>query len=168
MLETSQKEAQLRVLQVEIDSRVQQIMTSADAWPCRKGCDACCRSLASLPQATATEWSAITVAMDKLPAGQRKQIEDRIEELGSHPIRPVSCPFLDRDASSCLIYEDRPVACRTYGFYVERDGGLYCGPIQQDVERGGYALVVWGNHAAVEAKLEAIGRPIDVFTWWSG
>ncbi len=43
-------------------------------------------------------------------------------------------------------YAQRPVACRTYGFYVQRELGLYCGDIEARVAGGELADVVWGNH----------------------
>ena len=69
------------------------------------------------------------------------------------------CPFLEDGA--CLVYEVRPVACRTYGFYVDRDGGQYCelvGALNADV--------VWGNGASVDVDLGALGARRDLVSWW--
>lgn len=73
---------------------------------------------------------------------------------------PYTCAFLDPAHGACLIYQHRPIACRTYGFYVDERGvGLYCESIQKGVEGGDFADVVWGNHSALEARLAALGAP---------
>jgi hypothetical protein len=48
-----------------------------------------------------------------------------------------------------------------YGFYVERDRGLYCGRILERAERGEYDEVVWGNACAVEARAAALGPRLE-------
>jgi uncharacterized protein len=72
---------------------------------------------------------------------------------------PIVCPLLERGA--CLVYEVRPVACRMYGFYVDRDGGQFC-----DIIEALHADVVWGNAAAVDAELSACGDRRDLLTRW--
>ncbi len=74
--------------------------------------------------------------------------------------RPIVCPFLDRTEHSCLIYEYRPVACRTYGFYVERDKGLYCEEIRIRVDSGEFSDVVWGNACSVETRMQSFGKQV--------
>ena len=49
-----------------------------------------------------------------------------LRALTEQATRPAVCPMLDETASACRVYEYRPVACRTYGFYVQHDLGLYC------------------------------------------
>lgn len=158
---------ELQVLQSDIDSRVQQIRSSVSAWPCSKGCDGCCRSLATVPEATQTEWQLVDAAMEELPEFLRQQIGERVRQLREHAARPITCPFLDLAAGACLIYEHRPSACRTYGFYVERDKGLFCTIIQEQVESGAYRNVVWGNHAAIETAVAQQGGAIDLLTWFN-
>jgi hypothetical protein len=65
------------------------------------------------------------------------------------------CPFLDDSAGKCLEYAYRPVACRTYGFYVERDRGLYRAKIEAMVDRGECSDVIWGNQSAIDPQLES-------------
>jgi Fe-S-cluster containining protein len=76
------------------------------------------------------------------------------------------CPLLDEKSGACLVYAARPVACRTYGFYADREGGLYCTLIEE------YAAtthtIVWGNHEAVEARLDAIGSRRNLVEWLAG
>jgi Fe-S-cluster containining protein len=165
--ETVSPSDELRVLQSEIDSRVQHIRSSVNSWPCAKGCDSCCRSLAALPQATEMEWRLIDSLLTSFPAEQRELIELRVHQLTEQQGRPIVCPFLDPSSGACLVYERRPLACRTYGFYVERDGGLFCSIIQEQLDCGMYSEVVWGNHAAIEHRSSQLGPSIDVLTWWN-
>jgi len=146
-------------LQREIDARTAQIAASHGAWPCRAGCDFCCRNLAESPRLTWAEWESVSEGLAKLPNAIRAEIQQRAEQ----PSRV--CPFLDRDAGRCLIYEYRPIACRTYGFYIERDRGLYCGQIEERVDAGEMSDVVWGNVAGVEEQLATMGEKIGLSDW---
>ncbi len=77
-----------------------------------------------------------------LPAAVRAEAEARLvlSALGS---APYTCSFLDPAVGSCLIYAYRPIACRTYGFYVdERGTGLYCGIIRERVEAGEFSETI--------------------------
>jgi Fe-S-cluster containining protein len=143
----------------EIDSRTREIAASHGDWLCRRGCDMCCRNLAELPRLTKPEWDLVEQGLAQLPDAVRQAIFARIEKSTR------VCPFLDPAAGNCLIYEHRPVACRTYGFYVERDRGLYCKAIEARVETGEMANVVWGNAAAVDATLEELGEKISLSDW---
>jgi Fe-S-cluster containining protein len=95
-----------------------------------------------------------------LPAHHQKAIAERLQMLS--PQTPVVCPFLDQDAGACLIYEHRPAACRTYGFYVERDKGLWCGRIAS----ADTTDVVWGNQCAVDCRLDDLGPRINLREWF--
>jgi Fe-S-cluster containining protein len=154
--------AELRVLHEEVAARAREIADAHGGWPCRKGCDRCCRSLADAPRLTRPEWELLQDGLARLPAGVRHEIELRLTTLNGSV-----CPFLDGEAGACLVYEHRPIACRTYGFYVERDRGLYCREIEAMVERGECGGVVWGNAESVERRLRALGESIDVRTWFS-
>jgi Fe-S-cluster containining protein len=155
----------LVTLHREIDSRTREIATSHGDWPCRKGCDACCRRLAELPRLIRPEWELLEEGLARLPAETQQEIAARIGALLQ--AKGTICPFLDRAAGSCLVYEHRPAACRTYGFYVERDRGLYCGQIEAQVDSGAMAEVVWGNAAGVEARLDEFGKKIGLLDWFS-
>jgi Fe-S-cluster containining protein len=144
----------LRILHGEIESRVDAIRAARD-WPCRKGCDYCCRHLAAPPQLTAAERQLLDEGIARLPDELHQQIEGRLTALASAS-RPIVCPYLDLEARACLVYDCRPVACRTYGYYVERDGGQYCTEIEAMVNRGECKDVVWGNGEAVTARLESL------------
>lgn len=145
----------LRVVHREIEERAREIAAVSGGWPCHKGCDRCCRRLADVPRLTGAERDLLSEGVAHLPAEVRRQVEERVREM-AHAVPPIVCPFLDRDAGACLVYDCRPVACRTYGFYVERDSGLYCGTIREMAEAGRCEAVVWGNACAVEVKLDML------------
>jgi uncharacterized protein len=149
----------LVLLQREVDARTHEIAASHGAWPCRAGCDFCCRNLAEPPRLTSAEWKLVSEGLTRLADATRAEIQQRAEQ----PSRV--CPFLDRDAGQCLIYEHRPIACRTYGFYVERDHGLYCRQIEERVDAGEMSEVVWGNVAGVDEQLAAMGEKIGLSDW---
>ena len=146
-------------LQREIDRRTGQIAAVHGNWPCRAGCDFCCRNLAEPPRLTHLEWLSVTVGLAQLPEQIRAEIKARATETSR------VCPFLDPDAGKCLIYEHRPIACRTYGFYIERDRGLYCKHIEERVDAGEMAEVVWGNVAGVDERLAAVGEKVPLSDW---
>ena len=74
--------------------------------------------------------------------------------------------MLDRSAGSCRVYTHRPVACRTYGFYVQREKGLYCKDIEARVADGDWAEVVWGNQDAIDHLLGDLGDTRELTEWW--
>jgi len=139
-------------------ARAKAITERHPEWPCRRGCDHCCRSLARPPELSGLEWREVAAGLALLAPELRAEVEARRSAGPSHV-----CPFLDPAAAACLIYEHRPIACRAYGFYVdERGDGLYCGMIRERVEAGEFADVVWGNHSALERRLAEFGntRPL--------
>lgn len=128
-------------------------------WPCRAGCADCCRSLAQLPSLAVAEWERLEAAV---PAAQQAAVAQRVREQLARGQGPYTCPWLDPSSDRCLVYEARPVACRTYGFYVERDKGLYCSRIEQRVAAGELDQVVWGNQVTVDEQLDAIGPRVSL------
>ena len=158
----------LITLQKEIDNRVQGIRACAADWPCAKGCDTCCRQLAGIPELTAAEWEWLREGLASLPPEQLGTIRDAMQALAASPARPVTCPFLDRKTGACPVYAHRPIACRTYGFYVQRDKGLYCGDIEARVAAGHMDNVVWGNHDAIDNRLAGLGEKRPLTEWFLG
>jgi uncharacterized protein len=150
----------LQILHRQIDARVLAIKEQHGAWPCREGCDHCCRRLAAPPVLTDAERELLRQGLSTLPDEVSQAVERRWEAMNGAE-RPIICPLLDTNKGMCLIYEYRPVACRTYGFYVERDRGLYCTQIETMVERGECEDVVWGNQAAVESALLCLQNGMD-------
>jgi Fe-S-cluster containining protein len=86
--------------------------------------------------------------------------------LAHQQSRPLTCPLLDQTTNACLVYAQRPVACRTYGFYVQRELGLYCRDIESLVADGALADVVWGNHDAIDRRLAGLGQARALTEWF--
>jgi hypothetical protein len=75
----------------------------------------------------------------------------------------VVCPLLDTDSGACLVYEARPVACRAYGFYAERQFVLGCSRIEAMAPQR--PNIVWGNHIALEDRLLSLGAAVPLSDW---
>jgi len=142
-------------IQEQVRARTGEIAAAHGNWPCRRGCDDCCRHLASVPRVTRDEWQLMEPALNA-------NLRERIRE-SARQTRPVVCPLLDEDSGACLIYAVRPVACRSYGFYAERDKVLGCHRIET-VARESHD-VVWGNHEALDARLAQLGPARELFDW---
>lgn len=151
----------------DIDARVQAIREGAPDWLCNKGCDYCCRHLANVPELTAAEWALLSEGLAALEPRRLKGIIGAVGALGLTQGCPVVCPMLDRESGACPVYAHRPVACRTYGFYVQRDKGLYCGEIEARVAFGGLDEVVWGNQDAVDHRLGSMGESRPLTVWFA-
>ena len=152
-------------LQQEIDVRVAEI-TDGRQWPCGKGCDPCCHRLAEIPLITEVEWQLLQAAFRALPDDVQLEVDGRVRALALNPERPLACPLLDSARGQCRIYAARPIACRTYGFYVQRGQGLYCRHIEQRVEQGEWHDVIWGNHDAIDRRLTLLGKQQSLLDWW--
>ncbi len=159
--------ALLSQLYTDIEARVRIILDDNPDWLCRMGCDGCCRRLAEVPRLTAAEWALLRDGLAALPPERLREIDRDIAALAEQSSRPVVCPLLDRSAGACLVYAHRPVACRTYGFYVQRDLGLYCKDIEARVTDGALAEVVWGNQDAIDRRLCALGDSRDLTEWFA-
>ncbi|HEY4087139.1 MAG TPA: YkgJ family cysteine cluster protein [Bryobacteraceae bacterium] len=142
-------------IQEQVRARTEEIAETHGDWPCRKGCDDCCRHLASVPRVTRDEWLLIDSAIDAT-------LRERIRASAQNT-RPVICPLLDEDSGACLIYAARPVACRSYGFYAERDKVLGCHRIETLAQES--QDVVWGNHEILEERLARLGQARELFKW---
>ena len=161
----------LTQLHADIDARVQAIRENRPEWPCAKGCDGCCRRLAGAPQLTPAEWSQLREGLATLSPESLRQVSRNMAGLaavdGERP-RHIVCPLLDRSANACLVYAQRPVACRTYGFYVQRRLGLYCHDFESRVAAGMLVDVVWGNHEAIDRQLAGFGEGRPLSEWFEG
>jgi Fe-S-cluster containining protein len=157
----------LQQLHLDIDRRVGNIRENRPDWLCGKGCDQCCRRLAEVPQLTATEWALLQEGLAALTADHLLEISRKISALAGQPSRPIVCPLLDQTNGACPVYLQRPVACRSYGFYVQRDLGLYCHDIESLVAEGKLADVVWGNHDAIDQRLTGLGESRPLTEWFA-
>jgi len=154
----------LPILHQEAEKCASAAVAAHPDWPCRKGCDLCCRRLANLPLLTSKEWHLVEEGLRQLDEETRRGIRERIAGLAAAV--PYTCPLLETETGACLVYEQRPVACRTYGFYVERDQGLYCELIRERVERGELGGVVWGNQELMDCQLDTLGPRIGFREWF--
>jgi Fe-S-cluster containining protein len=154
-------------LHADIDARVTAIRDGHPDWLCRQGCDGCCRRLAEIPLITAAEWALLKEGLAALPPDLLEEIGQEIAALAGQSARPVVCPMLDREAGACRVYAHRPVACRTYGFYVQRDLGLYCQDMESRVANGAWAEVVWGNQDVIDRRLGSLGDARDLSEWFA-
>ena len=157
----------LSQLHLAIDARVQNIRENHPDWLCGKGCDQCCRRLAEVPQLTAAEWALLQEGLAMLTPENRQQISEKMSALAGQSARPITCPLLDQSTGACPVYAQRPVACRSYGFYVQRDLGLYCREIEAQVAAGALADVVWGNHDAIDQQLTGQGESRALTEWFA-
>ena len=81
---------------------------------CRVGCDGCCRHISLF----AVEAVALAGALSALPAGQSARIRNMARTASGAAV----CPLLEN--GRCLLYEARPIICRTHGFplLADREG----------------------------------------------
>ncbi|MDQ7822722.1 MAG: YkgJ family cysteine cluster protein [Candidatus Eremiobacteraeota bacterium] len=88
-------------------------------------CNICCSSVASLG-VTELEFDYIHEFLER--SGRDVEgaalFRDYIFTVRKPPdVRPqkLICPFYDRKAEGCAIYEVRPLSCRTYGHFIRED-----------------------------------------------
>jgi Fe-S-cluster containining protein len=158
----------LPILDARIDARANETRRAHSWWPCAKGCDLCCRSLPHLPTITGAEWERLRDAIDALSPDVRRAVEERLDASADAPL-PVTCPLLDASVGACLVYAARPIACRTYGFYTERDAGLHCTEVLRQVDTNDAgSSVVWGNGEGIAADMSEFGAARSLRDWWRG
>jgi len=162
-----QEDKSLFRLHAEIDARVHAIRGDRPDWLCGKGCDSCCRRLAEVPQLSAAEWHLLQEGLSALTPERLGGISRAMAALVGQRSRPVVCPLLDQSSGACPVYAQRPVACRSYGFYVQRDLGLYCHDIESRVAGSELADVVWGNHDAIDRQVAALGESRALTEWFA-
>lgn len=152
-------------LHADIDARVRSIRASHPDWPCAKGCATCCRRLAEVPPLARAEWDLLREGILALPEALRREVTAGIGALADSAERPIRCPLLDAQTGACRVYAYRPVACRSYGFYVQRGQGLYCTEIEYRVAAGDWADAIWGNQDAVDRRLAGLGDRRELPDW---
>lgn len=161
VLEMDEIRQLLHDIDERIELRVQAIRSERDWWPCQRGCDHCCRHLAHPPELSAAEWERVDEAVAQLSSLERVVVEQRINALQQQIAENtlgsfVVCPYLNEQEGACRIYHARPIACRTYGFFVARDQDQYCQQIETEINQRRENAIVWGNAEAVRHQLEQI------------
>jgi Fe-S-cluster containining protein len=156
----------LNELHTQIDHRVAVTRADHPDWLCRTGCEGCCHRLAAIPQLTEAEWALLQEGLSLLPQIILESIRKSIAALKEQSARHIVCPMLNQETGTCRVYPYRPTACRTYGFYVQRDKGLYCKDIETQVDSGILDNVVWGNQDAIEELLKHTGETRQLTEWF--
>ena len=95
----------------KVDAKVDQIVERhSSRIRCQKGCHQCC-----LPQISVSRIEAVSIG-DFL--NHRPEIIEKLKHVAlNDPHKGRRCRFLDEDGA-CLIYEARPIICRTHGLPV--------------------------------------------------
>lgn len=156
----------LTKLHADVDQRVNTIRAAHPDWLCRSGCEGCCHRLSDIPQITAEEWALLREGLEQLPEVLQHNIRQNIAALTDQESRPIVCPMLNQETGTCRVYLYRPTACRTYGFYVQRDKGLYCKDIESQVANGKLDDVIWGNQDAIDKRLKYTGETRELTAWF--
>jgi len=153
----------------QIENRVEQIIQNIRSqypgWSCQKGCDECCRRLAELPLITRAEWLRLKEGLIQLPEGEVLQIRNEVKDL-SRESGPLICPLLEPMEGACRVYPYRPLACRSYGYFIQKGVGLHCKQIEAEVDQGVLDQVVWGNQDALERDMRQEGAPRSLNDWF--
>ena len=178
MDQSSVMRTRLLAIYDDVERRARATSETHAWWPCRRGCDTCCRRLADVPQLVRAEWELLEEGLAALAPEVRSAIVARIRALDTaERPRHVTCPMLDEQEGACLVYAHRPGACRTYGFYVERELGLHCALVTDAVaqheahhdDTEASEPVVWGNQGGVDYALarlaETDAAPLPLTAW---
>jgi len=147
-----------------IDERCRSTIQDHPGWPCTKGCGMCCERLSREPELTEAEWTHLAEGIDALAPTIRERVATAIVEQPTNEGELVVCPLLDRDAGACLVYDHRPAACRTYGFFARRTDTLACSMV---VDHAANKDVMWGNHERIDHDLGSGSNVRTLREWFS-
>lgn len=151
-------------IHTDIDARVNAIRKNYTNWQCKMGCDGCCKKLAEIPSLTQDEWDLLCIGLNQLSSKILNEITETVTKL--EPAQFIVCPMLDKSLGICQVYDYRPIACRTYGYYVQYDKGLYCHDILEQVDNGELNNVVWGNQNTIDRQLNHLGNSKLLTEWF--
>ncbi len=165
-----ENDAQLTEVYKEIETRVAQAQRTHPVWPCKKGCDACCRRLAQPPEFTAVEWLRLYQGIQTLPNAIQDDIKEKVAALAHRDETEQSfvvCPLLDEEKGACHVYAHRPAACRMYGFYVSQHNNQWCQLIEDLFQAGDLEGAMLGNHTAMRRLIrQKFGDTRSIVQWW--
>ncbi len=103
----------IRTLHQTVDQFFNKALKGApDQFACRPGCNDCCRVDLSV---FGVEAALIEEAFAVLPVAVRAAAAARAE-AGTH------CCMIDPESGLCIVYESRPIICRSHGLTVLVDG----------------------------------------------
>lgn len=93
-----------------------------DDFACAAGCASCCHAWLSV---SAVEAHELRLALQAMPAAQRADVRQRgLRELAREQAQEEPrCAFLSDD-DRCVVYERRPLVCRTQGHALRYPHGL--------------------------------------------
>lgn len=92
-----------------------------DADRLRRGLETLSATAADRLRERAREAAAVLAGLD-YPGDPRTGVLTHGDTLFGPRFRNVPCPVLDLESGACLLYEYRPIACRTYGPAVTLEG----------------------------------------------
>lgn len=162
----------LLVLFDEVEARAAALAQAHAGWPCTRGCGACCRGLARVPELTRSEWELVAAALERLPDLEHEICLERARTLAS-ALREhggdqrCECPLFDPHSETCRVYAARPLACRSYGFYAGRQHDAWCELVAAHVADKRDQLLL-GNLDGVEAELGRIDADRRSLLDWLG
>jgi uncharacterized protein len=156
----------------EVHARAAALSRDHAGWPCTRGCGACCRSLARVPDLTRSEWELVERALRELPESEHEVCRERARALAASAREDgadqrCECPLFDARCDTCRIYAARPLACRSYGFYAGRRHDAWCGLVARHVEDRRDQLLL-GNLDGIEAELGRIDPERRSLLEWLG
>jgi uncharacterized protein len=159
----------LEALYARVEARAADLSAARSAWPCRRGCDHCCRHLAAPLPGSGAEWAYLWEGFRRLSAPQQAAVRERVARMAREgAARPYTCPLLDPSTGACSVYAHRPLTCRSYGFSLSRGEGNWCHLIAGMLAQEGAEGLLWANQDALEDAVRRLdGRTLTFFEWFA-
>lgn len=114
---------------------------------------------------TELEWRQLRSSLAALEGTTRQNVMAKIRALTPGQGRVV-CPMLDLAEGACVVYDGRPLACRTYGYYVHDRDDKWCAQVTDHLVETAAPHVVMGNEAALERRLSRASGPVRGLDEW--
>ena len=133
---------------------------------CSEKCSMCCSN--SYYPLSKLEYNYVKAGHEKLDSYKKRIIKEKIiniiksrkqhkESINSHKDFTYECPFLFN--KSCVIYEHRPIICRTHGLIFSNPDNLSAHTLPNCVHKGLNYANVWDEEKQTisQEKTEIIG-----------